>query len=213
MPELASPAITPERPSPLHRRRMDAVRRALARSGARRIAELGCGRGPLLIELLSSGQIDYAVAVDRDPDALRSLSQRLPSAVAEVDLRLACFMDRRVPPAAVDAVLLIETIEHIAPSRLSAVEYVLFRHWRPRLVLLTTPNADYNPLLGAPPHRRRHWDHQFEWGRRRFAAWAQGCARRNNYRLALEDVGPVVPGVGGASQMALFTAAAASQET
>lgn len=191
---------------------MDAVRQALARFGARRIADLGCGRGPLLIELLAAGQIDYAVAVDRDDDALRSLSLRLPR-TAEVDLRQACFMDRRIPPAAVDAVLLIETIEHIAPGRLSAVEYALFRHWRPRLVLLTTPNADYNPILGAPPHRRRHWDHQFEWGRRRFAVWAQGCARRNGYQLALEDLGPIVPGLGGASQMALFTSPTASQET
>lgn len=205
MADALTPIMSPVRPSPLHHARIEAVRRALIRLGARRIADLGCGRGPLLLSLLEEGRIDRAVAVDCDSTALRSLSELLPNGAASVTLRQGCFMDRRLPTEPVDAAILIETIEHIEPSRLSAVEFALFQSWRPRHVLLTTPNADYNPILGAPSHRRRHWDHRFEWGRTRFAAWAENCGARHGYTFAIEAVGPTAPGVGGSTQMAVFT--------
>ncbi|WP_462320119.1 methyltransferase domain-containing protein [Halochromatium sp.] len=103
-----------------------------------------------------------------------------------------------------DCALLIETIEHIEPRDLGQVEQAIFARMRPRGVILTTPNAEYNPLLEVPPNRFRHPDHRFEWDRARFQRWARGVAQRHGYGLRHRDIGGVHPVYGGASQMALF---------
>ena len=76
---------------------------------------------------------------------------------------------------------------------------------RPQHVIVTTPNADYNPVLGVPAHRFRHPDHHFEWSRDRFGQWADGVAARGGYTVTRRDVAGAHPALGGASQMALFT--------
>ena len=80
----------------------------------------------------------------------------------------------------------------------------VFRAMRPATVVITTPNADFNALLGVPGHRLRRPDHRFEWGRARFRCWAEGVARRNGYAVACRDLAGAHPLHGGASQMALF---------
>lgn len=75
---------------------------------------------------------------------------------------------------------------------------------RPDMVVITTPNADINPLLGVPPHRMRHPDHRFEWGRARFRGWCDRAARAAGYAVTLHDIAGHHPDLGGASQMAVF---------
>jgi small RNA 2'-O-methyltransferase len=111
--------------------------------------------------------------------------------------------------AGFDCAVLIETIEHVDPDRLSALDRAVFRGMRPRTVVVTTPNAEFNPLLGVPPRRFRHPDHRFEWSRAKFQNWAEGVARRNGYAVRCADIGGRHPELGGASQMAVFTETAA----
>jgi hypothetical protein len=106
--------------------------------------------------------------------------------------------------AGFDAAVLVETIEHIDPDRLSVIEHALFQDMRPATVVITTPNRDFNPLLGVPDHRFRHRDHRFEWGRAKFRAWAGGVGRRNGYDVGFEDIAGAHPDRGGATQMGLF---------
>ncbi|NEX18364.1 MAG: methyltransferase type 12 [Halochromatium sp.] len=103
-----------------------------------------------------------------------------------------------------DCALLIETIEHINPRDLGQVEQAIFARMCPQTVIITTPNAEYNPLLEVPPNRFRHPDHRFEWDRSRFQRWTRGVAQRHGYGLRHRDIGGVDPVYGGASQMALF---------
>jgi hypothetical protein len=103
-----------------------------------------------------------------------------------------------------DAATLVETIEHIDPGRLSAVEQAVFGYYRPRVVLVTTPNADYNVLHGIPPGVFRHSDHRFEWGRTRFRQWAMNVAKRNAYAVIFIDIGEPDPELGSSTQMAVF---------
>ncbi|TGN67760.1 hypothetical protein E4L95_03885 [Paracoccus liaowanqingii] len=44
----------------------------------------------------------------------------------------------------------VETIEHLDPARLSKPAHALFRQMSPQTVVITTPNAEFNPLLGVP---------------------------------------------------------------
>jgi hypothetical protein len=96
-------------------------------------------------------------------------------------------------------------IEHLDPPRLVALERVLFEFARPRHIVITTPNREYNALFPTLPEgKMRHADHRFEWTRAEFGEWANSTAARFGYEVRLEPVGPVDEAHGAPSQMALF---------
>ena len=81
------------------------------------------------------------------------------------------------------------------------------------MAVITTPNADFNPLLGVPTHRMRHPGHCFEWGRAKFRAWCGRVADEAGYVVKLADVAGHHPDLGGASQMAVFRMAGTKAHT
>ena len=85
-------------------------------------------------------------------------------------------------------------------------ERVLFECARPRLVIVTTPNVEYNvnyPLLSAG--RLRHTDHRFEWTRAEFELWGQRVAGNFGYAVRFLPIGEIDPALGAPTQMAVFT--------
>lgn len=61
-------------------------------------------------------------------------------------------------------------IEHLEQPVLEAMPPVVFGLLQPKLVYITTPNADFNQLF--PDFSGfRHPDHKFEWTRAEFQAW------------------------------------------
>lgn len=198
-------AKSPVAPTSLHEARLEAVLQRLTQVCARRIADLGCGRGALLDRLPGRTAVTEAVAVDLDAPPLEAIRTRF-----ETDSRIVVetvqgsLMDGRLRLGPLDAAVLIEVIEHIPPEELSKLEIAVFRAWRPPQVLITTPNADANDYLGVPQGRRRHWDHRFEWGRERFQRWATGVAARSGYRVEFEAIGWEHPTWGAPTQMAAF---------
>jgi hypothetical protein len=84
----------------------------------------------------------------------------------------------------------------------------VFAFARPRRVIVTTPNAEYNrrwERLAAGTFR--HADHRFEWTRAEFQAWARGVAERHGYTVRFAPVGPEDAEVGAPTQLAAFTTA------
>lgn len=198
--------------SALHEERLRCVQEVVLATGARRVLDLGCGEGDLLVRLAGQARLAALVGVDLDAAALDRLRARLVRAgvpEGRVVLRCASMIEPDPGLVGYDCAILIETIEHLAPDRLSQLERALFRMLRPGVVVITTPNADFNPLLGVPAHRFRHPDHRFEWGRARFRAWARRAAGAAGYGVGFADIGGSHPELGGASQMAVFRRAAA----
>ena len=116
----------------------------------------------------------------------------------------ATYRDKRL--RGFDAVALVEVTEHRDPPRLAAAEANVFADAQPATVIVTTPNAEYNPRWETlPAGRFRHPDHRFEWTRGEFATWAQGVARRHGYEVRYLPVGPDDPQVGPPTQMAVFS--------
>ncbi|MFN3932521.1 MAG: methyltransferase domain-containing protein [Brevundimonas sp.] len=205
--DAPGPAQTPAAPTSLHEARLEAVLARLKQSGARRIADLGCGRGALLDRLPGPTAVAAAVAVDLDAATLQAIRARFEAHDGiEVETVQGSVMDGRLKLGPLDCIVLLEVIEHIDPEELSKLEIAVFRAWRPRQVLITTPNAEANAWLGVPRGRRRHWDHRFEWGRERFQRWATGLAARSGYRVEFEAIGWEHPTCGAPTQMAVFTA-------
>lgn len=190
-----------------HDARLDAVLAELRACGAASVLDLGCGDGPLLARLAAEAQVTRAVGLDIDAVALEAARTRLalvPGA-DRICLRHGSMTTPDPTLSGFDAAALVETIEHVDPARLSALTHAVLGVMRPLTVVMTTPNAEFNALLGVPAHRFRHPGHRFEWPRARFRAWAGREAARAGYDVRFADVPRLHPVLGGPTQMAVFT--------
>ena len=193
----------------LHDIRLDQVLRRIRASGARRVLDLGCGSGQLLHRLTAEKQFERIVGLEPCPRALAKARQLLadqPQApFPQLTLINGSYTEPQPSLCGYDAAAMVETIEHIKPGLLSAVEQVVFAQMRPRVIYLTTPNSEYNSLYGLRPGEFREPDHKFEWNRTRFAQWARGVAQRNSYRVVLGGIGDEDPELGPPTQTAYFS--------
>lgn len=200
-------------PTALHRARLKAVTDALTPHRPRRIVDLGCGRGDLILHLQGRSWIQQLIGIDSDTRRLTQARERLQVDWLDRDARIQIWHGEfddpllRLPP--VDAAVMLETIEHVDVGRLPRVEVLLFQRIRPTLVVITTPNREYNPLHGMRSHERRHPGHRFEWTRAQFEEWGMGVAARRGYTVSFAPIGPGDPQRGGSSQMATFLMAPA----
>ncbi len=205
MREYANPQA--ETVTALHEERLGKIVRTLLEKGAETVLDLGCGPGELLTRLCRERQFRKIIGVDISQEALAEARGCLADHLKDgqrLSLCHASFTSFVEDLAGFDAAVLLETIEHVDPHRLSAVEKAVFAGYRPVTVIVTTPNSEYNPLHGVPQGAFRHPDHRFEWTRAKFRGWAEGVAGRNGYRVAFDDIGIVDPALGSSTQMATF---------
>jgi 3' terminal RNA ribose 2'-O-methyltransferase Hen1 len=199
-----------EKPLSLNQQRMLAVVEVLKQNGVKRIVDLGCGEGKLLKLLLADQSFQEILGMDVTYRALEIAQRRLktdrsPNARLSLIQGSLTYRDDRI--AGYDAATVIEVIEHMDLNRLGALERVLFEFAKPRLVIITTPNVEYNANFPAlPPGKLRHRDHRFEWTRAEFETWAAGIVDRYNYRVSFQPIGDLDPRLGAPTQMAIFTA-------
>jgi 3' terminal RNA ribose 2'-O-methyltransferase Hen1 len=200
-----------EKPIRLHDLRLDRITDVLKESRVRRVVDLGCGSGKLLKRLIAEPGFDYILGVEVSAVALEQAARRLKldrmneRRRARIDLIQGALTYRDQRIAGYDAAALSEVIEHLDPDRLAALEEVVFSHARPRLVVITTPNREYNAKFeGMVPGQLRHADHRFEWTREEFRAWAEPIAERHGYAVRFEGLGDEDPMLGAPSQMAVF---------
>ena len=191
--------------------RLGAVVTALREAGAGRVLDLGCGEGRLLRELLGDRSFGEIVGMDVSHRALEVAGARLrldempENQQRRIRLIQGSLTYRDERLSGFDAAAVVEVVEHLDPYRLAAFERVLFEFARPRTVVLTTPNAEYNARFEAlPAGEYRHADHRFEWSREEFRAWAGGVAGRHGYRVRYAPVGGEDPELGPPTQMGVF---------
>jgi hypothetical protein len=107
-----------------------------------------------------------------------------------------------------DVATVIEVVEHLDETRLDSFARVLFEYARPRHIIMTTPNREYNVRFeGLPANALRHSDHRFEWTREEFDRWAGAQCTRFGYAVAFGPIGEVDMEVGPPTQMAIFSLA------
>ncbi|MDQ4097817.1 MAG: 3' terminal RNA ribose 2'-O-methyltransferase Hen1 [Actinomycetota bacterium] len=195
----------------LSEQRLAAVVGAIKASGARRVVDLGCGGGKLIQRILRETDVEKVLGVDVSYGALESASRRLhlhtmaPRQRQRVDLIQGAltYRDRRLQ--GYDAAAVVEVVEHLDPPRLGAFERAVFAHAQPRVVILTTPNVEYNARFeGLPAGTLRHRDHRFEWTRAEFAGWVEAVASRHGYAAEIAGIGPADEELGTPTQMAVF---------
>jgi SAM-dependent methyltransferase len=193
--------------SPLHEERLDSVYRQIRKTGARQVLDLGCGSGALLLRLISDDQFERIVGLESSGVGLAVARNMFAPSLSSGRLTLVVGSYAEPQPALTgfDMAAMVETIEHVKPNDLSRVEFSVFGQMRPRQLLMTTPNREYNPLLGLAPGEFREPDHKFEWDRQKFMHWSRGVARRNGYSVRFAGIGDSHPELGSPTQTATFT--------
>lgn len=190
--------------------RIAAVAQRIRESAAKSVIDFGCGRGWLLAELAGDESFNRLTGVDFDRHSLSSARIRMSRALSpgrgnRTELCEALITHRDPAFLGHEAAAAIEVIEHLEPRQLEAFIGVVFDFVRPRRVVMTTPNVEYNRLWFFENHsRRRHPDHRFEWTRAEFAAWAHRIGEERRYAPIIEAIGPAHPNWGPPTQMAVF---------
>lgn len=206
-----APAGDEPRRVPLAQRRIDAVLDVLRTAGARTVLDLGCGEGALLAALLADRSFSRVVGADVSFRALQTATRRLrldqmPERTRDrLELVQTALTYRDGRLAGFDAAVLMEVVEHVDPPRLPALEAAVLGAARPRVVVVTTPNVEYNARYGLEPGRLRHNDHRFEWTRAELRTWADGVAQRQGYAVTYAGVGEEDADLGHPTQLAVFT--------
>jgi 3' terminal RNA ribose 2'-O-methyltransferase Hen1 len=191
---------------------LEAVLAALHDRGAARVLDLGCGDGALVRMLLRDPRVTDIVGMDVSRRQLDRAAARVhledvpPTQPQRLTLIQGSLLYRDPRLVGYEAAVLIEVIEHLEPTRLGMFAQVLFGYTRPGLVMLTTPNREYNvKWRGLPAGALRHRDHRFEWTRAEFWQWATRVAEPYGYAVDFRAVGPEDPHVGAPTQMGIFT--------
>jgi 3' terminal RNA ribose 2'-O-methyltransferase Hen1 len=207
--EITAPLV--EQKINLHDRRLEIVKQELLNAGAKRILDLGCGEGKLLKLLLPEKKFDFIMGADVSLRALEIADERLslenlsPKYRQRIELIQSALTYRDKRLCGFDAAALVEVIEHLDEGRLDALVNNVFGFVKPGVVIITTPNREYNTLFeGLADGKMRHADHRFEWTRAEFEKWSQQVAGKFNYRVEFKPVGDLHENLGAPTQMGIF---------
>jgi 3' terminal RNA ribose 2'-O-methyltransferase Hen1 len=203
---LEAPA--PQAPR-LHTLRRQRLKEIIESRRPTSLLDLGCGDGGFLKMLLPIRGLSRLAGMDISLLSLQRAVRKLGLETAGPALKervqlfhgSLTYRDRRLE--GYEVCTLVEVIEHLDPPRLEALEETVFGQARPEVILLTTPNRDYNQKYGL--EGMRHSDHRFEWTRAEFQAWAEGVASRHGYKVRLEGIGEDDAECGAPSQLAEFS--------
>jgi 3' terminal RNA ribose 2'-O-methyltransferase Hen1 len=212
LPPDEAPAELPEKKLNLNAQRLGTVVAALKNCGAKSVIDIGCGGGNLLSLLIKEKQferitgmdvsvlaLEYAAGklkLERGGDSMRERITLFQGSLTYKDSRFKGY----------DAACVIEVIEHLDLPRLAAFERVLFEDAKPPVVILTTPNREYNAKYeNINENDMRHSDHRFEWTRAEFHDWAEKTAAQYGYELRFSEIGDIDEALGAPTQMGVFT--------
>jgi len=202
----------PEQKLNLNARRLGSVIAALKSCRARSVIDIGCGEGNLLNLLVRERQFEKIAGTDVSHLALERAAKKLKLDEAgdimknRITLFQSSLTYKDTRFAGFDAACVIEVIEHLDISRLAAFERVLFEYAKPRSVVLTTPNREYNVKYeNVGEDGLRHGDHRFEWTREEFHKWAKKTAEKYGYTVRFSEIGEADETLGAATQMGVFT--------
>ncbi|KOC66014.1 Small RNA 2'-O-methyltransferase [Habropoda laboriosa] len=195
----------------------DLLSRSKYQGKLRKIVDFGCAELDFFVYLKNTAGVEEVLCVDIDRRLLESykdksaplvseyIQSRTTPLVVEVCEGSVTHNDKKLEKT--DAVICIELIEHLYPDTLTDLPHNIFGYIKPKLAIITTPNADFNVLF---PNFSgfRHPDHKFEWTRQQFQDWAENVTLRySDYKVRFEGIckGPEgTEHLGCCTQMALF---------
>ncbi|XP_065124422.1 small RNA 2'-O-methyltransferase [Paramisgurnus dabryanus] len=165
----------------------------------RKVIDFGCADCRLLKKLkFHRDCVELLVGIDINAAALLKKRRTLAPLMSDylhpgdgpltIELYQGSVTEREPCTRGFDLVTCVELIEHLELVDVESFSEVLFGYMAPAAVIISTPNAEFNPLL---PGLRgfRNYDHKFEWTRAEFQAWAQRVCDEYGYSVQFTGVG------------------------
>ncbi|XP_037682413.1 small RNA 2'-O-methyltransferase [Choloepus didactylus] len=200
---------------PLYRQRYQYIKDLVEQHKPKKVADLGCGDTSLLWILKFHKCIELLVGVDTDEDKLRWKEYKLSPVSGDyikpreltmtVTLYHGSAVERDSRLLGFDLITCIELIEHLDSKDLAKFPEVVFGFFSPAMIVISTPNSEFNPLF--PAVTLRDSDHKFEWNRIQFQTWALDVANLYNYSVEFTGLGKPPAGaenVGYCTQIGIF---------
>ncbi|XP_068176516.1 small RNA 2'-O-methyltransferase [Antennarius striatus] len=187
------------------------------RNKPQKVVDLGCSECTLLKKLRFHREIELLVGVDINGVGLKRKMYGLAPLSSDylhpgfeqlrVELYQGSVTQKDIRLRGFDLLTSIELIEHLSLPDVEKFSDVVFGYMTPMTVIVSTPNAEFNPLLPGLTGFR-HRDHKFEWTRTEFQSWALKVGMAYGYDVEFTGVGRAPPGpqegVGFCSQIAVF---------
>nr|XP_053645948.1 small RNA 2'-O-methyltransferase-like isoform X4 [Cherax quadricarinatus] len=147
-----------------------------------KVVDIGCAGLKFFRYLKNVPGIQEILLLDKDFHILKDNEYRIKPLPADflilrklpLNVKAVCGDGRKYDPllSETQVVTMIELIEHMPLSELPDLIKCVFKDIRPKLVIITTPNADFNKFIpGYIPGSFRHFDHKFEWTAAQFYQW------------------------------------------
>ena len=195
----------------LNQQRLDAIVSVLKDAHVESVIDLGCGEGKLLALLMKDKSFKRLAGSDVSLSILQRAKDKLkldklPEGQADrIQLFQSSLTYRDKRFEGYDAACIVEVVEHLDTARLKAFERVVFECARPNMVIVTTPNREYNNRYkNLINDGMRHSDHRFEWTRDEFLTWAKEVANTYGYTAQLMEIGEYDEQYGTPTQMGVF---------
>ena len=196
----------------LRDQRLNSVVSELKSCNAKSVIDIGCGEGNLLCLLIKEKQFEKITGTDVSVSALEKAKEKLKIDTINENLkeRINIFQSSLIYKdsryGGYDAACVIEVIEHLNLFRLGTFEKILFSYIKSRIIIITTPNKEYNhKYRNVGKEKFRHDDHRFEWTRAEFNDWAEKMAEQYGYKVKFAEIGESDEISGSATQMGVFT--------
>lgn len=195
----------------LNKQRLKAVFDKVKDSGFNSIMDLGCGEGKLLKMLLKDSKFSKITGMDVSFSELQKAKDNLyyDNLSDKQKERINLFQgsliykDERLKNHQIATV--IEVIEHIELDMLRSFEKILFSYLEPQMIVITTPNSEYNKKYEKLSQESfRHHDHRFEWNRKEFLEWLNYIKDKYNYGFEVFEIGDIDKELGSPTQMAVL---------
>ncbi|KAM6415310.1 small RNA 2'-O-methyltransferase [Rhynochetos jubatus] len=201
---------------PLYKQRYCFIKDLVGKYKPKKVADLGCADCTLLWMLKSCSCIEVLAGLDTCASVMKEKMHRLSPLPGDylqpddrsltVTLYHGSVAHKDPCMLGFDLVTCIELIEHLEELELKKFPEVVFGFMAPTIVVISTPNSEFNPLLPGVM-LFRHPDHKFEWNRAQFQSWALETARRYDYSVEFTGVGHPPSGmenVGFCTQIGVF---------
>ncbi len=188
----------------LNSQRLSQVTDVIESLNIKSLVDLGCGEGKLIKELLNNTSVEKILGVDISINVLKKAARKLKYDTVKDKIELvqssAVYYDERFTEY--EAICLIEVIEHIDEQKLYLLKENVFNLVKPKYVIITTPNVEYNTVYELDGYR--HSDHRFEWSRSEFRLWCEEICNQYNYDVEYFSIGEEMETVGNSTQMGVF---------
>lgn len=210
-PSVQTDVITDDPPVRLNELRYRAITDVVARLPHRqRIVDMGAGEGKLSARLATIAGVESILAVEPSGQSRLRAMERFAKlegrhgvfAMPEPIIGSLFYFDEQLQHQ--DVMILCEVIEHIEAYRLDGIMNTLLQEYQPEVLIVTTPNKEYNEVYAMEQESFRHHDHRFEWTRTELAERCVEWSAGTNYTYTIQGIGEQVEGYGQPTQMIIF---------